>query len=356
MRRFEFVGGGSNKFWEISQEGTAVTVHFGRMHTNGQAHVKNLDSWDEAAEHVRKMVAEKIREGYIEVEGSGPRPQDLPGFSVPPTLPRYEVAALPENGPLAVGNVQLPAGQRRRGNPQYAPRGVTAIEQPVLWSTDEPVDFAGRSLYWLRQDAGALNLVPVLLGGLDDDPKRPWQSGEFCPADPRRVVLIDVLAELAHAWSAGVEGDEEALEPIKPFGKKFPGLSSQPVRLTDVRSDGDLLEQMRHRHVALVTAERPADVVAATGWMGAVNVHEDPAFLSAVLRSWEVRWYARLVEIGFATLTLSVGNPPRDEKTALALAAEHFAFCPDNIWQGPGTISAYAEGLVNARTWHFWWD
>lgn len=360
VRRFEFVGGGSNKYWEISQAGQQVTVHFGRIGTNGQTQTKDFESWDAAAEHVRKMVDEKLREGYQEAEGSAAAAADMPGLRRPQPLPAYEVPTLPEDGPLAIGNVELPAGRRLRGDPKYAPRGVAAIDQAVLWATVDPVDWAGRSVYWLRQDAAALNLVPVMLHGLDDDPKRPWDSGEFSPGDPRRAVLVDVAGELAHAWSENVEGDEEdeaqRLAPLSPFGKKFPGLARQLVRWTDVRSDGDVLDQMRRRRVALVAAERPADILAAVGWAGAANVHEDPALLSAVLRSWEVRWYARLVEIGFATLTLTVGNPPRDEKTALALAAEHFALCPDNVWQGSETIQAYARGLLDSRTWSFWWD
>lgn len=360
MRRFEFVGGISSKFWEISQSGTQVTVRFGRIGSDGQTQAKDLGTWDEAAERVRKLVAEKLREGYVEVEGSGPRPEDVPGFQVAPKLPPYEVPRLPEDGPLAVGNVQLPDGRALRGNPDYAPKGVALITQPVIWATNAPVDWAGRSLFWLRQDTAALNLVPVLLGGLDDDPNRPWNSGEFCPSDPRRAVQFDAGAELSQAWSASVTGDEEedeeVLAPLHPFGKTFPGLASQPTLLNQVKSDGDVLDQIRGRRVALVAAERPADVIAAVGWMGAVNVHDDPALLSAVLRSWEVRWYARVIEIGFATLTLTVGNPPRDEETSLALAAEHFAFCPDNVWQGTETIQRYAEQLMNSRTWSFWWD
>ena len=42
MRRFEFVGGTSAKFWEISHAGAAVTVRFGRLDTNGQSQTKNL--------------------------------------------------------------------------------------------------------------------------------------------------------------------------------------------------------------------------------------------------------------------------------------------------------------------------
>ncbi|HET7421900.1 MAG TPA: DUF4253 domain-containing protein [Candidatus Dormibacteraeota bacterium] len=364
MRRFEFTGGSSSKYWEVSQSGTQVTVHFGRIGSDGQTQTKDYGSWEDAAERVRKLVVEKLREGYVEVEGLGSRPEDEPAVRQPSAMPPYEVPALPEDGPLAIGNVQLPAGRRLRGDPKYAPRQVGTVEQPVIWATTAPVDFAGRSLYWLRQDAAALNLVPVLLTGLEeDDPGRPWNSGEFCPTDPRRAALIDVQQELAHAWSASVEGaaeDEEAnLTPVRPFGKAFPGLASPSTSWRDIKSDGDVLDEIRGRRVALVAAERPADVVAAVGWMGAVNVHEDPALLSAVLRSWEVRWYARLVEMGFATITLTVGNPPRDERSALALAAEHFAFCPDNIWQGrPGieTIAAYAPGLIGSRTWRFWWD
>jgi hypothetical protein len=37
---------------------------------------------------------------------------------------------------------------------------------------------------------------------------------------------------------------------------------------------------------------------------------------------------------------------------------EHFAFCPDNIWQGSWlyTLAAYAERITGARHWGFWWD
>jgi hypothetical protein len=40
------------------------------------------------------------------------------------------------------------------------------------------------------------------------------------------------------------------------------------------------------------------------------------------------------------------------------VAAEHFAFCPDNIVQGAaGTIGAYAARYVLGEAdWWFWWD
>jgi hypothetical protein len=54
-------------------------------------------------------------------------------------------------------------------------------------------------------------------------------------------------------------------------------------------------------------------------------------------------------------VSLVVARPPRDRTAATAIAAEHLAFCPDNIWQGVGTIRKYAELLVNAPRWDFWW-
>lgn len=50
--------------------------------------------------------------------------------------------------------------------------------------------------------------------------------------------------------------------------------------------------------------------------------------------------------------------PPADREQALRVAAEHFAFCPDNLWQAaPGTtLASYAEQLVDSDSWAFWWD
>jgi len=43
-------------------------------------------------------------------------------------------------------------------------------------------------------------------------------------------------------------------------------------------------------------------------------------------------------------------------QAALAVAAEHFAFCSDNVYQGTGSIREYAEELPGATRWSFWWD
>jgi len=57
MRRFEYVGGGSEKFWEIDGAGAEVTVRFGRLGTNGQTQTKDLQTAAAATAHMAKLVA-----------------------------------------------------------------------------------------------------------------------------------------------------------------------------------------------------------------------------------------------------------------------------------------------------------
>ncbi|WP_345438093.1 DUF4253 domain-containing protein [Actinoallomurus vinaceus] len=45
-----------------------------------------------------------------------------------------------------------------------------------------------------------------------------------------------------------------------------------------------------------------------------------------------------------------------EECRSREVAAEHIAFCPDNIWQGCGDFTMYADGLVGEESWSFWWD
>ena len=66
-RRFEFVGGSSDKFWEIAVNGNEVVVRFGRNGTSGQAETKTFPDAAAANKHAEKKIAEKIRKGYTEV-------------------------------------------------------------------------------------------------------------------------------------------------------------------------------------------------------------------------------------------------------------------------------------------------
>lgn len=68
QRRFEYLDGKSDKFWEISVAGTEVTVRFGRRGTTGQSQKKKFADEAAAARHASKLVEEKLDKGYVEVD------------------------------------------------------------------------------------------------------------------------------------------------------------------------------------------------------------------------------------------------------------------------------------------------
>ena len=67
LRRFEFVQGSSAKFWAASVEGNDFIVVYGRIGSAGTRNVKSFGSAADADREMRKKIAEKTREGYVEI-------------------------------------------------------------------------------------------------------------------------------------------------------------------------------------------------------------------------------------------------------------------------------------------------
>lgn len=155
---------------------------------------------------------------------------------------------------------------------------------------------------------------------------------------------------------------KERLAITAPFGRTWPGIAPPPATDSDADEMADqyarnFLAGNPHARLGLVTASRSADTLAAVGWEGPANYDNDTARFGAVIRDWEQRFGVRAVGVGPSTLHLSVASPPTTPEHALAVAAEHFAFCPDNIWQGEyRDLRSYAEGLIDLNCWTFWWD
>jgi predicted DNA-binding WGR domain protein len=72
MRRFEFQEGASHKFWEVSVGQDELTVRFGKVGTQGQTKTKSFESLDAMLEQAEKLIAEKLRKGYVEVTATAP--------------------------------------------------------------------------------------------------------------------------------------------------------------------------------------------------------------------------------------------------------------------------------------------
>lgn len=259
-------------------------------------------------------------------------------------------------------SVRLPAGRVIRADGDF----------PVLWFSDQPAtaDQFTRLLAGQPQSG----LQPLLLDANypDQDDYVPWGCGELSPQRMTSPGHYVPAALLANWWQDYTEADEndpaserdEVSEETAPFGRRWPGLAApatpraEPDALASEYAEV-LLDRHPHLRLGLVAAPSAAHALTTTGWEGPTNYDNDTAKYSAVLGDWEQRFGARVVCVGSADLRLSVAAPPPDLGSALLLAAEHFACCPDNIWQGAKgarTLTAYAEGLIDCLEWAFWWD
>ena len=67
-RRFEFVGGSSAKFWEVTVAQATVTVCFGKLNTAGQTQTKSFSDAAAAQQHADKLAEQKLGKGYAECQ------------------------------------------------------------------------------------------------------------------------------------------------------------------------------------------------------------------------------------------------------------------------------------------------
>lgn len=264
---------------------------------------------------------------------------------------------LPEDGEVRLGPVALPTG-RRHWTSEDSGAG------PVAWVTEKRVADAGRLWRELSDLHAQTGLVPFLEGdwvGIGGD--FPFFSS-FDVAELEHLSAAEVLSDLWPGQSSyPADGREEGVPDSPddaawrlPFGLKFPGLApggeaplSQNVLAAAVDSWGDA-------HIGLTVAARPADVLPVTGWMATAIEQPDALEMAAVLRSWEDRFGARLLQLGSGgEMWLLVERPPRTVNAALALAAEHLAFSHESQ-DGSRSVRELAAALAGAPTWRLWWD
>ncbi|MEH0843930.1 WGR domain-containing protein, partial [Micromonospora sp. CPCC 205711] len=165
MRRFDCVSGSAAKFWEVESADLTVTVRYGRTGSAGRIQVKEFGSATEAAEHADRLIAEKLRKGYVEAPAAptstavtaapatsavagepgttGPM-SAADGPTAPPTPAGPPAEALPDEETFVV-----PAGWRRHLLPRrdgltgaVLPRGAKARKagEELLASLADGVD------------------------------------------------------------------------------------------------------------------------------------------------------------------------------------------------------------------------
>ena len=242
---------------------------------------------------------------------------------------------LPADGDAEIAGVKL-SGRRVRAD-------LEGAGPAVLWRTNGEPEAVFQVWERLADAHAQTGLWPVLITAERLD------LGYFDPAWEAKVEAVDYGTMVVARWSEFSSYDEELRERMG----EFPGLAAPG----EVRVDDPLehvFAALEVDSLGLVRVRRPADVLAAIGWMGAVNSFR-PVELVPYLRSWEERFDARLVAVGFDTIQLAVGRPPSAAE-AIRAASELYMFNPDVVDQGVGSIEALAEEMVQDPHWAFWWD
>ncbi|WP_203983357.1 DUF4253 domain-containing protein [Sphaerisporangium rufum] len=246
----------------------------------------------------------------------------------------------------------LPEGAVVWPDPTYVQ--YRTYQRPAFWLSEAPA--SGALWSRLRAEHPRSGLWPVLL----EESVQPWSAGQVAPEAAAEIDNYHVGAFMAEVWADWIDrAAEEQVTMLDPFGGYCPG----PADPAPLRGDPDEVADWyagtlaaQGMPVGLAAVDRGADALAVMGWQGALHHNEWNVPLSAVVRSWEDRFGARLVCMGFNTLELSVAGPPATAEHALHLAAEHWAFCPDAIIQGAGCLEDYADQIRDRHTWSFWWD
>lgn len=271
--------------------------------------------------------------------------------------------SLPEDGEWRLGSVLL-SGRRVRA---YKGTG-----EPVAWITDELVPNAGRVWRVLSEMATETGLQPVLHVA----PRRPpegWQPADDFgrPGDVDQIGRLNAEDILMREWAGRAVNEEvpEGLAPrfdpaelYAPFSRQFPGLAprtEEGLATTEVLRVLDALPAAR---VCLIAVGRPADILTAVGWE-VTDAWESMLPVSAVLRSWEDRFGARLVLIGpGAEIQLIVERPARTLAVAQAITAELWAFADawmdyrDRKYSQLNEVADIIPRVLDATVWGLWWD
>lgn len=232
--------------------------------------------------------------------------------------------------------------------PGYRIEAVPGAKALARW---EELRAAGEGYPVIVGDAEVLNALLAQVGDHDS----PHIAATLAKAEGLQwpQALMDLKARtreaLAEMYAAGEI--EEAPQPEIGLWPNRPEAATMPTTPFDPW-DGAPFDPC---YILVVPARHGWEVPAFTAW-GAWNENPPPELHIAALRSWHERYGAELVGMSGEVLDVRVTRRPATRDEALALAREHFEYCPDIVYQGSDTFAPRAASYMVSDWWYFWWD
>ncbi|MER5865029.1 DUF4132 domain-containing protein [Kitasatospora sp. NPDC002040] len=294
VRRWEYVGEGSAKFWEAAAEGCTVTVRFGRNGTAGREQAKDFASAEAALAHLTKVIGEKERKGYQETGTAAVRPEtpqpprateqpaaEQPVAELPTTeQPAAEPAATepPDEHTFVMPANWLRALHPRRGG---TPRTVTPPAKDAVQKLQQRL---ADGADWIEKALENRQSQQALVAAA-----RRHQAGE---ADPLGAAVLAALTDNDGA-NHRVTVDAWVLAHGLPFAARatvdFLGVDGHGAHLR-YRSTKPLVRMAAPDSVPLGLEERRS---AADRVRALLTVADEAEYLAAVAGLAEVRDGAR---------------------------------------------------------------
>jgi hypothetical protein len=276
-------------------------------------------------------------------------------------------------------------------------RAIEYREQALANFPFERVDVAGKqALATWEHLRSAGRGFPVVIG---DDESFGHLLEPFGPTWPDKRSVAEVLAAadaIRHPEDLAVRGADEEAKARESLKQVFESQPNAPLPKMIVTDANGARELTREETIAAMLRESkspplgdwpaqaessaelsvaqdrpnrpPKDVqivlIPTNDWTtvpahlrsGGWNSCPAAEYHVAALRSWRDRFGAELVGLGFDMMNLRVARRPQTRSEALDLAREQYVYCPDNVDQGVGTLSAFAAYLMANTWWDFWWD
>lgn len=201
----------------------------------------------------------------------------------------------------------------------------------AVWSSPVANGIGQRMWNDLREGATAAKVWPVLTGASPVPSSWDLAAG----ADPGDVAVPDAEPLLAAAL---------AVAPEAPAG----------FRMRLEPNENAVVE-------ASVGAGYLALVSGVEGWQVPVAVAFDgvggwsAVEHAAVLRQWSRRYRAELVALTEDSVGVRVGRPPSSHEAAMTAAEEIYAYCPDTVQRGVGSMWALATTIATSPYWSLRW-
>ena len=135
MRRFEFSEGSSNKFWQVTVADHDLHITWGKIGTAGQTQTKSFASAAAAQQELSKLVSEKTKKGYAEVDGTAAadgKKEEAPDLEKPAVKAAAKKSAPAASSDAAADN----AASNEAATPAAGASSLPALPEHIV--PDEP--------------------------------------------------------------------------------------------------------------------------------------------------------------------------------------------------------------------------